>query len=126
MNLSTKEIIKILPLDENLKQELLEKYDTLDPRQKYKIDMVMWKGYYTLFKLKLDENLQKALKKVESGEESGESMYGRINQQTEQEMLSLTQKDVASFDLDATREKLQSVISDDTPSVSEDVDKSVN
>jgi hypothetical protein len=112
---ATKDIIKVLPFDETFKQDLLSRYDTLDPDEKYNIDSILWDAYDAFYALKLDENLLLALNRAKEGNEQlDETFYQRIRQQTEQEMQKEEVTIATNVDLSDTRNKLQQLISPQT------------
>lgn len=123
---TTIDLIKILPFEEGFKNELIQKYDSLNEDQKFMLQQVVWETYYALYKLKLDENITKARTKLGSGEEDlGEDFYAKVRKQTEEELEQEVQAGGDKFDLNQAREKLQNVV-DITPQDPTDPDTNVN
>lgn len=111
MNITTKEIIKILPFDKKFKFELLEAFDTLSPDQKFNIEQILWDSYFALYKLKLDENLQLAfLRAKENKEALDKDFFNRVEQQTEEEIKSGTIETAESVDLEAARKAMEVIV----------------
>ncbi len=60
-SLTTQKIITILPIDAQLKQELLDGFDSFEPSIKFKLERILWDAYYQQYEMKLQENIQKKL-----------------------------------------------------------------
>lgn len=111
MKLKTKDLIKILPFEEKFKTELFSEYDNLNPDQKFEIVRLLWDTYDALYELKLEENMQTALLRVENGQESlDKEFYKRIEEQTEKEMESQTTQSIESSNLTAARAAMEMIV----------------
>lgn len=107
-DLTTKGIIKILPLDKNFQSKLLEKFDSLSADQKFQIERIVWDAYDAFYEMKLEENLQLALLKVRKGQEKLDSqLYEKVREQTEKEMEGEFYQKTEHQDLASVREKLE-------------------
>lgn len=111
MVLQTKDIIKILPFDEKFKKELLESFDKLDVDRRNNIERLLWETYFTLYDIKLQENLRIALEEVARNQEKlDKDLYNRVKKLTNNEMNQVSEQDIRDMDIDITREKLQELI----------------
>src|SRR3989344_80417 len=111
MKISSKELISMLPLGSKLKQELLEKFDTLDDAKRISIIDMLWQTYDSLFEVKLQENVRNALFQIEDGQEKiGPDFYKRIQEKTRKEMEQQLVKDTTELHLSAVRDKLKNLI----------------
>ncbi len=111
MKLGTKDLIKILPFDDQFKKDILERYDFLDEDQKFNIQNVVWDTYNLLFDMKLQENIDLALQMAAQNQEKlDKDFYDRVKEVTEQEFSSGSFKSVEQMDLAQTREKLQEIL----------------
>lgn len=82
--LTTEKIVMMLPLEEAFKKTLLDALPNMDADTRYTIGKIIWKGYYVLYELKLQENLRQAL---DAGNMRFDgSLYAKIEKQTEDEM----------------------------------------
>ncbi|HUD44746.1 MAG TPA: hypothetical protein VMR41_04345 [Patescibacteria group bacterium] len=107
-DLSTENLIKMLPLGDEVKTQLLEKFDTFSEEQKVDIDEALWDGYYELYQLRLQENIQFALNSENNVESKLNSdFYSEMVKKTEEQMQQEERKDVERFDLSTTRGKLE-------------------
>jgi hypothetical protein len=108
---TTKDLIKIIPFDDDFKKKLYNQYDTLNPDQKYSIDRALWDTYDALYDIKLDENLQIALQKAKEGKEVLDTgLYKRVREQTERELRTAHATMATHVDLAETRRKLQELL----------------
>lgn len=111
---TTLDVIKFLPFDENLKKDLIESYEGLDPEKKYNIGMMMWAAYNALFELKLERNLEIAFEEAMNNQEKlNAEFYDRVRDLTQNEMDQVTTEEIQALDLDITRQKLAEMIKTD-------------
>jgi hypothetical protein len=130
MNLTTKDIIRLLPLDPPFKQDLLNRYDTLTADQKFEIEQMVWDVYDELYQLRLEANTEEAFIRVQEQQEAfDEDFYKRIKEKTDNEMMQKTAtllqhqapaispqnssdsvEQPSSPNLDATRQELQKIL----------------
>ncbi|MBI4079168.1 MAG: hypothetical protein HY429_02630 [Candidatus Levybacteria bacterium] len=111
MQLTTKTIIKVLPLSDELKKTLLDNYDTLLPNQKFLVEDVAWNTYYALYKLRLQENMELALMRAQKNQEKlDDTFYQRVEQQTEKEMQSESLEKTETVDLSAARKAMEVIV----------------
>lgn len=98
--MTTKDLIRFLPLEESYREKLLADYDTMDDTKKFQIDVLMWSTYDKLHDVQLQQNLQLYWEKAGMGEEKLDSeFYKRVKNLTEQELASqfMTSHDEASL-----------------------------
>lgn len=111
MKITTKDIIKILPFDNEFKNELLGSFDGLDDDKKFNIGEVLWNAYDAFYELKLKENTQLALLQARDNQEKlDKDFYKRIREQTDKEMEQEATQMTAQVDLAQTREELKEII----------------
>ena len=68
MKLTTKDLVKILPFEDQEKTDLFQNFDSLDEGQKFEITRILWQAYDALYEIKLEENTQLAFFKAENNE----------------------------------------------------------
>ncbi len=108
---TTQDIIKIVPLNKDFKDELLSKFDTLTPDQKYGIERLIWNYYDALYEAKVQENMQLAFDRAKKNEEKlDDTFYERIRKLTEQELTEEYSKTETTVELLDTREALQKIL----------------
>lgn len=111
MKITTLDIIKFLPLEKKFQADLITKFDTLTPDQKFDIEQMVWNTYEVVYKLKLEENTKIAFLKAEERQEKlDESFYARIKDQTVKEIESDFFKDTAQSDILDIRAKLEKIM----------------
>jgi hypothetical protein len=117
MKITTLDIIKVLPFEEEFKNNLLEGFDALTPDQKFNIEQIVWDAYGALYQIKLDKNTREALLKVEDGQEDlDKEFHKRIKEKTEKEMQEQFSQAETNVDLTEAREALQAIIKNPTGS----------
>lgn len=109
--MQTKDIIKLLPLDEKFKMELLNEFDFLDPDEKFEIEQVLWKAYRDLYEAKLKDNMQLALQKAGNNQEKlDKGFYKRIREQTDKELEEEERQTIEQTDLFAARTAMEKIV----------------
>lgn len=107
MKKTTQDVIKVLPLESTLKDQLLKEFETYDADTRFEIEQIVWRAYDEIRMLKLEENLRKA---IESAETISPDLYQKVKAQTDQELQQADQTEIASSDIKDAREELQSII----------------
>ena len=110
MQITTKNIIKAIGFEEKFKSDLLENFDTLDPDQKYAITQLVWDMYQSIFNMKVNENMDRALEKVAENKEKFDDLYNRVRQETLREMEKDLETNLTSVDLTAARAAMEKII----------------
>jgi beta-glucosidase/6-phospho-beta-glucosidase/beta-galactosidase len=114
MQLTTLNIIKILPIEEQNKQELLANFDTYSREKKFLIEQIVWGVYDALFKSTLEEKLELGrLEAEKNNRELGPDFYDKMRKEAEEEIMSQSVSAVEKVDLDVARQQLASVISEE-------------
>lgn len=112
MKLTTLDIIKMLPFEEDFKKDLVENFDKLTADQKFNIERIVWGGYDALYELKLQENLAIAFDEAgQNREKINSTLYERVRELTDNEMAHVGAEDIKSADLSEARDKLQEIVS---------------
>ena len=112
MVLTTLDILKSLPFDQEFKNRIVDGFDKFNPDQKFVIENVIWEMYNAIYKLKLNRNIEIALKKViKEHLPTDKSFYTKIKQETEKEMDLEFYKNVEQTDLSRVRSKLEEIMS---------------
>ncbi len=113
--LTTKDIIKILPLDEEYKNELFLGFDELEEDVKSNLTDMLWEAYITYYNMLLEKNIQEGL--LLAAEGKGEQRldgeyYKKMVKKTEDELqANMTQKSSA-VDLEAARDAMQKIVAE--------------
>lgn len=108
MKLTTLQIIKYLPFEKTLKDELVNSWSTMDPDKKFNLEQLVWDAYDALYDLKLQENIQLALLRAQENNETlDKDFYKRVEEQTDKEMETETFETTSSVELDQVRSKLE-------------------
>ena len=111
MKLSIEDIIKVLPFDEALKSELLNNFSNYSLDQRFALEQIIWQTYDSIFKIKLEENVEIAIAEAEEkGVPPEKDFYKKIREKTKQEIHSQHSLVVEEGDLEAARSSLAQII----------------
>jgi hypothetical protein len=111
MTINTKNIIKMLPVEEKFKLDLLNEFDFYDPDTKFEVEQIIWRAFREYYKIRLDQNLQLAFVKAGNNQESFDpDFYKRIREQTEKEIEEESVKNVEAIDLSAARKAMEVIV----------------
>jgi hypothetical protein len=112
--MTTLDIIKILPLDETERIQLLNKYEHGTKEQKTQISMLAWSGYFDLYDQRLKENIRNEFRLIKKGEGGSldEKLYVRALKNTEQELNKETSQQISETDLTRAREAMKQIITE--------------
>lgn len=111
MKITTQDIIKVLPFEEDFKKVLADFYGKADADRKFNLEQMLWDTYFTYFQIRLDENIELAMEKAKDGQEKLDGdFYKRVRMETQKQIENESIKKVTSSDLDSVRAKLQSFL----------------
>ncbi len=109
--MTTLDAIKLLPIDDTLKTQLLNMYDHLDSAQKLTIQRLAWNHYDTTYGQKIEVNLEQQHEKVSKGEEQfGQDFYARAVKKAGHEMTTTAQSSLTQVDLEAARKAMKQIV----------------
>lgn len=109
--MTVKDVIKFLPLDEELKLQILRTYDYMDPAQKLAISRVAWNTYYQLKQTQVDLEIGKQLDKVKQGQaQLGPDFYEEVLKNTDQEINKELSNSYGAVDLATARQAMQQIV----------------
>ena len=109
IKLSTKDILRIIPLNEEVRAKILADYpDNMDYDQGVRIEELAWDVYYLHFDLVyqriLQEEVDKELQVMDS------ELHDRIVRLTEEELLQKKEIVTTNVELDKLRSELQDIV----------------
>jgi hypothetical protein len=108
---TTKDLIKILPLSKEFKATLLERFDSLLPYQKYRVENTLWDMYDSIYELRLQENMDLAFERAKQNKEKlDHEFYARVRKQTEMDLEKQSSTAATTVDLSNAREELEKLI----------------
>lgn len=113
MELTTEKLIQIIPLADDLRQDLRSRWEHMDPDEKFQVERILWDAYYEIYEMKLEINIQKKL--AELGEEGsdvqlGPDFYQKVAEETEKEMHTDSLVKADSTELVDVRQKLEQLM----------------
>src|SRR5579872_2526472 len=111
MKLTTLDIIKLLPFEENYKRSLIDAFDSLSEDQRYEVTELVWSTYGALYRIKYNANMEKALSEIADQRITlGNDFYKKIKEKTDQDMDKLESQQSTPINLDQTRQELQNIL----------------
>lgn len=111
MKMTTKTIIKILPIDKEVKDKFESEYDSFPQDKKYEADRMLWGYFDTLYALKLEENTQLLLLEAkEKKVKLDKNFYKKVREKTEKEIAELSIKSVDSASLEEARRAMEIIV----------------
>ncbi|PIZ61618.1 hypothetical protein COY16_06310 [Candidatus Roizmanbacteria bacterium CG_4_10_14_0_2_um_filter_39_13] len=106
-DITTEKIIELLPFDPTFRDQLLKDLPDMDPDRRFQVGKIIWKAYYVLYEIKLQENIQNAL-----FDEKGnphiidDEEYHKIEEDTEKQIVESGLQNATEHELEDVRSKL--------------------
>lgn len=111
MELTREKIIQILFIDSELKTKLLKEWDNFNPDLQFELEQLLWDGYYAIYQIRLQENLQLMLKQAKEKKLTlDRDFYNQVQEQTEADLNQVNAKTVDNNDLSLIRQKIKNLI----------------
>jgi nicotinate-nucleotide pyrophosphorylase len=117
--MTTKDAIKLLPLDEKLKLQILNMFDYMSPEQRLTIARIAWKTYDYLQAQKVDIDIEKHIEKSIEGQSDipmDENFYSSILKEANNEMTKEFHEKSGAIDLANARKAMQQIVEEITAS----------
>lgn len=109
--MTTKDIIKMLPFKAEFKEDLLNRYDSFTPDQRFSIERIVWGYYYAVYQARLDKNMQAAFQRAGNNEEAlDKEFYERVRKQTDMELQEVYNEETTDVNLSTARGELEEII----------------
>ena len=109
--MTTKDAIKLLPMDDKVKVQLLNMFDYMEPEQKRTIERLAWRTYDFMYSQKIQENIQQQFKEVEEGKAHfGKDFFQEVTKKTKREMGKQTGELTGAVDLAAARRAMEQIM----------------
>src|SRR6266700_5096054 len=109
--MTTKDTIKLLPISEDIKIQILRTYDFLDEVQKLTISRIAWRTYDLLRETSIDLNIDKQLEKVKEGQaQSGPQFYQEVLEASNRDLSKELSESATGVDMATARHAMQRII----------------
>lgn len=109
--MTTIDLIKMLPIDDDTKQQVINAYPGMSAAEKLEVDRMAWTTFDAMREATIQENLGIQYEKVKKGEEKfGEGFYERAVKKSDQEITEQMNKDQSKFDLEAARKAMEIIV----------------
>lgn len=107
------DIIKAMPISEELKMQIVNRYDYLPPSEKLVIDHMAWSTFYNLYEETIDDNLGIQYNNVKKGTDHfGGDFYKRAADKSENQMLNDLEESLAKADLSIARKAMEQIMNE--------------
>ncbi len=114
MKLTTLDVVKTLPFDVELKQNVISSWDSLHPDTQHELERVIWNAYYELKEVSLQNDLETTLDGVIDGKnELSAHLYDDLNEGKEKQAVEKEHEQVDTTDLQAIRNKIEELMTAD-------------
>jgi hypothetical protein len=92
-------------------KDIIAKWDSLTPDQRYSMERLIWDLYDALYQARLDENMQRAFDRAKQEQEKlDHEFYERVRKKTEMDLQKEFSQSEAQVDLSGAREELQKIL----------------
>ena len=111
--MTTKDAIKLLPIDEKVKVQILNLYDHMEPAKKLTVQRIAWKMYDLARLDKIDADIQREYDEVKKGQaELGGNFYKNVVKKANQELQQDISGSSQQTDLAAARRAMEQIINE--------------
>lgn len=109
--MTTKDAIKLLPISEDIKLQILKTYDYMDEDQKLAISRIAWKTYDLLRVTDIDLNIEKQFEKVKEGQEDlGSEFFQEVLKNSNADMSNKLSESLSGVDLATARQAMHQIV----------------
>ncbi|HZE87300.1 MAG TPA: hypothetical protein VE090_03785 [Methylomirabilota bacterium] len=109
--MTTQDVIKLLPIDETIKMQVLKMYDYMDPAQKLAIQRIAWNTYDFMSAQQVDDMVELQLDKVREGDgKLGIDFYDTALKHADQQIQKELQESSGAVDLATARQSMEQII----------------
>ena len=111
MALSTQDIIKILPFEEEFKTNLLTNWEKLSEDQRFTIEQMVWIAYGEVYRTVFEMNKDIAIAEVAEGNlKLDKDLHLKVREKTERDLRDRLTEVGSTVDLSTTRKALQDIL----------------
>jgi len=112
--MTTEDILKLLPLEEEEKIRVLNEYEFGTKERKADIELLAWTGYMEWYDERVKENITKEMDLIKKGEGGAldKTLYARALKRTEDELQEELTKGVTDTDLARARVAMKQIMNE--------------
>jgi len=109
--ITTKDLITLLPLGNELQQKLLSEIDSYSPDAKFEMEKILWGAYDALHEAKVEQKLEVQFEEALHGNRELDSdFYNSAEKAVEHDKQVSLNNQTSSHDLEIVRNKLQAIV----------------
>ena len=107
-------IIKLLPLEEQEKVDMINVYENGTKEQKNAIVDLAWKSYFAIYNKKVNDYANEEMREIQEGKDGSldEQIYARALKKTSQEMNGEMDKTLQKTNLDIARNAMKQIMTE--------------
>lgn len=110
----TKDVIKLLPIKDSLKKDLVERFDSMSIGDRHDLMMLVYTIYDTMVNDMIEDRFRQKLEDVAEGRTAATSgLYNEAVQEAQKDLLGHSEAATRVDQLAGVRNKLQTIISSD-------------
>jgi len=111
--MTTIDVIKLLPMDDAIKTQILNTYAYMEPEQKLSIQSLAWDYYDLVFGIKLEGNMQEQMDQTIKGNgHLGKEFYAKAVKKTQEDMKKMLSESGSQSDLLAARQAMERIVNE--------------
>lgn len=111
MELTRTKIIQTLFPDSELQTKLIADWDKFNPNLQFELEQLLWDGYYAVYQIRLQENIQLMLKRAKEKKiPLDRNFYNQVQEQTEKNLETETLNVADNNDLSLVRQKIKKLL----------------
>ncbi len=111
--MTTKDALKVLPINEELKLKILRTFDYMSPAQRLTIARLTWKLYDFVRTSRVDYSIEEQLAKALEGKEEiplDKKFFGKVLEKVDQEMTGEVSEASKTVDLEEARAAMRKIV----------------
>ena len=111
--MTTKDALKVLPIDETLKLKILRTFDYMSPAQRLTIARLTWRIYDFMHTSRVDYAIEEQLAKALEGKEDiplDKKFFGKVLEKVDQEMQKEVSESSKDIDLASARQAMHQIV----------------
>lgn len=112
MNITVQHLIKFLPVDKDMRQNVLATFDSLTDDQKLALRKVCWSAYFDLLKANINYEFENSMEEVRKGTRNlSKNLYQEIEQKVSEDFKQKLMKEEELSNMKGARDVIQKHLS---------------
>ena len=109
--MTTIDAIKLLPMAEKVKMQVLNMYEYMEPEQQRTIERLAWKTYFYMYHEHIQTNIERQFEEVAEGKAKfGADFFKEVIKKTKQDMRKQADESTGAVDLASARRAMEQIM----------------